>query len=208
MVVLKKKLLLTVLLLCTLCACRGNAPADNETVRAYWNELPGFTAHVKILSDLGQSLLEYEVDYVYNKEGNDTFVLTAPESIAGISGAIAGEGSGEFSLQYDDTVLDDAMPQRTGLTPADGLFCLLGDLRNDVPAQQWTEQVAGQEVLVLRFESEDGTGSIAKQLWLTADGKQPVCAELYDGEKCVLTLQFMSYQTTTSIGDEKSDGTN
>lgn len=163
-------------------------------MRAHFAEVNGFVAHVKILSDLEQSVLEYEVDYVYNREESDTFSLTAPESLAGIGGTIAGTDSGQFSLQYDGMQLDDAMPRRTGLTPADALFCLLSDLRTEDPAQQWTEDAVGQTLLVLRYESEDGDGKIAKQVWLTNDGRQPVCAELYADGKCVLTIQVMSYE--------------
>ncbi len=141
-------------------------------------------------------MLEYEMDYNYNKEDADTFTITAPESLAGIGGRIAGTDNGAFSLQYDGMVLDDAMPQRTGLTPADGLFCLLSDLRNSEPEQQWTEQASGTELLVLRY-AEDGTdGKIEKQVWLTENGRQLVCAELYADGKRVLTIQVMSYQET------------
>lgn len=163
-------------------------------MRAHFAEVNGFAAHVKILSDLEQSVLEYEIDYVYNREDSDTFSITAPESLAGIGGTIAGTDSARFSLQYDDMQLDDAMPGRTGLTPADALFCLLADLRTGEPVQQWTEEVAGQTLLVLRYEGEDGDGKIAKQVWLSGDGRQPVCAELYADGKCVLTIQVMSYE--------------
>ena len=173
------------------------AAADSENVRSYFSEVAGFEAHVKILSNLEDSVLEYELDYVYNKEDSDSFTITAPESLAGIGGTIAGTGSGQFSLQFDGAQLDDAMPQRIGLTPADSLFCLLSDLRSDAPAEQWTEEAAGQTLLVLRYESEDDRGKIAKQVWLTADGRQPVCAELYADSKCVLTIQVMSYQEKT-----------
>lgn len=179
-----------------ICGCGRTSTADDGDVRTYWNELNGFTAHVKILSNLEKDVLEYEVHYVYNKEDSDQFVITAPESLAGISGTIAGKDSGAFTLQYDNTKLDDAMPQRSGLTPADALFGLLCDLRDDAPTQQWTEEVKGQKLLVLRYDSEDEQGAVGKQIWLTADGKQPVCAELYADKVCVLTLQFTSYQST------------
>lgn len=180
-------------LLALLPACGGKTASD-QTVQSYFSEVNGFEAHVKLLSDLDSSVLEYEMDYVYNKEQADSFTITAPESIAGLGGTIAGDSSAEFSLQYDGLALDDAMPQRTGLTPADGLFCLLADLRSGEPSQRWTENVAGKTLLVLRYDSEDDQGKVAKQIWLTADGRQPVCAELYADGECVLTIQVMSYE--------------
>ena len=112
------------MMLLALSGC-GSAPADGQTVREHFETLAGFEAELKILSDLGQSVLEYQVDYVYNREDNDTFTITAPESLAGIGGTIAGTDNASFTLQYDGLALDDAMPQRTGLTPADALFCLM-----------------------------------------------------------------------------------
>ena len=145
---------------------------------------------------MDKSVLAYEVDYAYNKKDVDCFTITAPDSIAGVSGTIAGTDSAQFTLQYDGASLDDAMPQRPGLTPADGLYCLLADLRSGEPAQQWTEDVQGQKLLVLRYESETDDGKIARQVWLTDDGRQPVCAEMYADDECVLTIQVISYQET------------
>lgn len=184
------------LLAVVLSGCGGNTAADGLTVRTHFEELAGFEAHLKILSDLDQSVLEYEVDYVYNKEDNDTFTITAPESLAGIGGTIAGTDSASFVLQYDGLALDDAMPQRTGLTPADALFCLLDDLRRAEPTQIWTESTGGVKLLALRYEQDGDDGKVEKQVWITEQGYQPVCAELYaDGER-VLQIQVMSYRET------------
>ena len=54
------------LLAVVLSGCGGDTAADGLTVRTHFEELAGFEAHLKILSDLDQSVLEYEVDYVYN----------------------------------------------------------------------------------------------------------------------------------------------
>lgn len=184
----------TVLLLAAvLSGCRGSG-ADGESVRTHFDALAGFEAHLKILCDLDQSVLEYEMDYVYNKEDVDSFTITAPKSLAGIGGTIAGTDSASLTLQYDGLSLDDAMPQRTGLTPADAMFCLLDDLRRAEPVQIWSEHASGAELTVLRYERDDGDGKIEKQVWLTEQGLQLVCAELYaDGER-VLTVQVTEYR--------------
>lgn len=174
----------------------GSAPADGQTVREHFETLAGFEVELKILSDLGQSVLEYQVNYVYNREDNDTFTITAPESLAGIGGTIAGTDNASFALQYDGLALDDAMPQRTGLTPADALFCLMNDLRTAEPVQLWTERADGASLLVLRYEQQDADGKVEKQVWLTEDSLQPVCAEFYADGTRVLQLLVTDYRQT------------
>ena len=183
------------MMLLALSGC-GSAPADGQTVREHFETLAGFEAELKILSDLGQSVLEYQVDYVYNREDNDTFTITAPESLAGIGGTIAGTDNASFALQYDGLALDDAMPQRTGLTPADALFCLMNDLRTAEPVQLWTERADGASLLVLRYEQQDADGKVEKQVWLTEDSLQPVCAEFYADGTRVLQLLVTDYRQT------------
>ena len=119
-------------------------------------------------------------------------MLTAPESVAGIGGRISGEENGAFTLQYNDLQLDDIAPRSTGMPPADGWFCLLNDLRYHTPAQIWSEHTNGENLLVLRYENaEDDT---AKQVWLRQSDLQPVCAELYEEGRLVLTIQVESCQ--------------
>ena len=102
-----------------LCGCGRSAEMRAEDVRAHFASLDSCTAHLKIISDLDESVLEFESDYVYNREDSDSFTLTAPESVAGIGGRISGEANGAFTLQYNDLQLDDIAPRHTGLTPAD-----------------------------------------------------------------------------------------
>ncbi len=177
-----------------LCGCSRSTGASIEDVRAHFAALDSCTAHLKIISDLDESVLEFESDYVYNKEDSDSFILTAPESIAGIGGTIAGEENGTFTLQYNDLHLDDIAPRRTGLTPADGWYCLLNDLRYNAPAQMWNERANGENLLVLRYVQENGEESVNKQIWLRQSDLQPVCAELYEDSTLVLTIQVESYQ--------------
>ena len=136
------------------------------------------------------------MDYVYDREGNDQFAITAPESLAGIGGTIAGTDSAQFTLQYDGLSLDDAMPQRTGLTPADGLFCLLNDLRTAQPVQIWSESASGTDFLVLRYEGEDEDGTVEKQVWLSEQGMEAGYAEVYADGSRVLTIRVTAWQET------------
>ena len=88
------------------------------------------------------------------------------------------------------------MPQRTGLTPADAMFCLMDDLRRGEPVQIWSETASGTELVALKYAYDSEDGKIEKQVWLTENGLQPVCAELYADGARVLTIQVTAYQET------------
>ena len=165
-------------------------------MRAHFEALDAAEAQIELMSDLGDSVLEYQMDYVYDREGNDQFTITAPESLAGIGGTIAGTDSAQFTLQYDGLSLDDAMPQRTGLTPAGALLCRLNHLRTAPPVQIWSESPSGTDFLLLRYEGEDEDGTVEKQVWLTEQDMQPAYAELYADGSRVLTIRVTAWQET------------
>ena len=143
-------------------------------------------------------MLEYEMDYNYNKEDADTFTITAPESLAGIGGRIAGTDNGAFSLQYDrhGAGRRDAAAYRARRL-RHGLFCLLSDLRNSASrSSNGQNRLRGPSCLFSGMRRTVRMAKIEKQVWLTENGRQLVCAELYADGKRVLTIQVMSYQET------------
>ena len=161
-------------------------------MRAYYEGLQSAQTHAKILSDFGDSALEYEVDYEYNKEDNDLLTITAPESIAGVQVEISGEHADAFTLRYAELMFGgDNIP---GLTPADAIADLLYDLRTGEPTEVSTEPVEDITAVRLHYETADQTPAIAKTVWINPDTMAPVCAELYcDGDK-QLTLYFEQFQ--------------
>lgn len=192
-----KKILSILTLFLLLCGCSSRQP-DTETIREHFDGISGFSTHVKIFSDFDDSALEYELDYAYNREGSDHLTLTAPEAVAGIEATIDGEDS--FLLRYGGAELDDGMPARRGVTPADCVYWLIRDLRENEPLELWTETVSGTPALVLRYESsleaadtEDGT-EITRQVWLASGNLAPLCAEVYADGTRTLLLTFSQYQ--------------
>lgn len=190
-----KKIILSFSLLLLLGGCAAGQPSA-ETIRGHFDALPGFSAHVKIFSDTGDSALEYELDYAYNKEGSDRLTLTAPESVAGIEATIDGEES--FLLRYAGAELSDGMPALHGVTPADGVYWLVRELRESEPLELWNETVSGVPALVLRYESRIDKTDITRQVWLAADGLAPLCAEVYAGGSRALLLTFTEYHEGSS----------
>ena len=139
-------------------------------------------------------LLDISPIYAYNKEDVDVFTITAPESVSGVSGRIAGDSEATLALQYDDLVLDDARPVRPGMTPADAVFGVVCALRDTPADESWRESADGTALTVLHYRSESGDETIEKLVWLREDNMQPVYAELFADGTRELSIRFTSYQ--------------
>ncbi|MBP3311709.1 MAG: hypothetical protein J6L72_05675 [Butyricicoccus sp.] len=188
--------ILAVLFLLCGCSAGGGGPLD-ERIRQTFEELPGFTAQVRILSDLGDSTQEFGGTYVYQKEGNDTLTLQTPQALEGIAVDISGEDAGNLTVRYEDTVFDSGMPVRPGLTPADAIPRMLCELRDAAPLEAWEETVGGVKMAAARYEIEDDAGRIMYQVWLTRESLRPSYAECFaDGER-VLQVFFSEYTGDT-----------
>lgn len=143
--------------------------------------------------------MAFELDYAYNKEDVDVFTITAPESVSGVSGRIAGDSEATLALQYDDLVLDDARPVRPGMTPADTVFGVVCALRDTPADESWRESADGTALTVLHYRSESGDETIEKLVWLREDNMQPVYAELFADGTRELSIRFTSYQENGGI---------
>mgnify|MGYP000845612688 CR=1 FL=1 len=177
-----------------LCACseKSGGPLDERIPQTFQN-LAGFTAQVRILSDLGDSTQEYGGTYMYRQEGNDTLTLQTPQALEGIVVDVSGEDTASLTVQYKDTVLDSGMPSRSGMTPADAIPRMLCELRDAAPLEAWEETVGGVQMAAARYEIEDEQGRIMYQIWLTRDSLHPSYAECFADGQRVLQVFFSEY---------------
>lgn len=178
-----------------LCACseKSGGPLDERIPQTFQN-LAGFTAQVRILSDLGDSTQEYGGTYMCRQEGNDTLTLQTPAGTRGGCGrCFPGEDTASLTVQYKDTVLDSGMPSRSGMTPADAIPRMLCELRDAAPLEAWEETVGGVQMAAARYEIEDEQGRIMYQIWLTRDSLHPSYAECFADGQRVLQVFFSEY---------------
>lgn len=180
--------------LACLSGCGQSAPPAGETVRGYFENLSSAQMKVKILSDFGQSALEYQVDYEYNKEDNDLLTVTAPEEISGVQVEIAGQHTGNFTLQYQDAELEFGADAVSGLTPVDAIADLMYDLCTGEPTEVGKDTLDGVQAVSLHYETIDVQPEIAKTVWIAPDTMAPICAELYCAGEKRLTLFFEQFE--------------
>ena len=116
--------------------------------------------------------MAFELDYAYNKEDVDVFTITAPESVSGVSGRIAGDSE----------------------ATADAVFGVVCALRDTPADESLRESADGTALTVLHYRSESGDETIEKLVWLREDNMQPVYAELFADGTRELSIRFTSYQ--------------
>lgn len=147
-------------------------------------EQVSFTAD--IAADYGDTIQLFSMDCVSDAKGNLTFTITAPETIAGITGSIS---DGEGKLTFDETALHFELLTDDQLNPASSPWILMKTLRSGYLTS------AGMEEELLRLTIDDSYEDDALHLdiWLD-DRDHPQRAEIcYDG-RTILTLTVKAFQ--------------
>lgn len=142
-----------------------------------------FTAEVT--ADYGDKLHTFTLACAADAQGNLTFSVIQPESIAGISGTITGEGG---FLTFEDAVLQFDLLADDTVTPVSAPWILIRTLRGGYLT------AAGEEGDLLRVTIDDSYEEDALQLdiWLN-DGDAPVRGDiLYDGRR-ILSLVIRDF---------------
>ena len=104
--------------LCLLAACGGEAGTGNNTdelaldIRADYLSMSGCTARMDVTADYGERVYTYTLDLSYQKDGDTTLAVVAPEEVAGVTARLSGE---ETFLEFDGVSLETGPLDDTGL---------------------------------------------------------------------------------------------
>ena len=161
------------------CTAVKDPAARAEDVRTRYDEAETVTLDAAITAELGERTAEYGLHCSWNGTQSD-LTVTAPESINGITAHVSENGT---VLEFDDTELETAMPERTGQTPLDAIPCVLEDLVHSEPEQIWEEE----NTLVLRYETRTEEGVVAKEITCDAQSLVLQRVQIYFNEERVLT---------------------
>lgn len=138
-----------------------------------------FTA--AITADYGDVIYSFSMDCVADNQGNVTFTVTKPETIAGITGKLTADGG---SLTFDGTAL--AIPLLTDdlITPVSAPWILMRTLRSG-----YITSCADGRITI-----DDSYADDALKLDITLDGEQkPALAEIYWKNRRILTVEVTSF---------------
>lgn len=175
---------------CILLLLTGCGKHDEELDRAMALRAKLLTASVsfdaEITADYGDAVHTFSVYCEGDNQGNLGFRVTAPETIADISGRC---DAGEGKLTFRDTVLAFPLLAEDQLSPVSAPWIFYMTLRGGYLT------AAGMEEELLRLTIDDSydDDALTVDIWLD-ESDNPIRAEiLYDGRR-ILTLTIENFQ--------------
>ena len=183
-----KKLAALMLVLVTLTGCSKTRDMLDKamTLRASLLACESCTFDAAITADYGDEIHCFEMACTGDNDGNLNFTVTAPETIAGITGGIA---AGEGKLTFDDQGVAFPLLAEGQVTPVSGPWILLKTLMGGYLT------ACGQEQERIHLMINDSYEEDALELEIWLDGEvNPVQAEIgYEGRR-ILTMEIENFQ--------------
>jgi len=186
-----------IVLLLALAACGGKGSEDSLALkyRTDYLDLTSCEGTADLHADYGQRVYDYTVSFQYQKDGDMTIQITAPESLSGTTARIA---AGETRLEFDGATLETGPLSPEGLSPVDAIPASLRYLCEGYIAECGSE--TKQDRACLRLQFRDPTQTAGKgteaNLWLDKETGNLVYAEMMQDGFTVLRCEFTSFTKT------------
>lgn len=183
-----KKLAVLVLAVLLLGGCTGKRSEMDTAMqlRAALLACRSCSFDADITADYGDKVHTFSMTCTADSKGAVSFTVTAPESIAGITGAVSDE---DGHLTFDDAVLAFPLLADGQVTPVSGPWILIKTLRGGY----LTACAAEGELLRLTIDDSYEDDALQMDIWLNGDS-HPVQAEiLYDGRR-IVTMEIKNFE--------------
>lgn len=183
-----KKLLGLAALLILLTGC-SNSSRELEKGLALRSRLlqgQGCSFETEITADYGDKLYTFTMACQGDQQGNLTFQVTAPETIAGIAGAIRPQ-SGQ--LTFDDVALQFDLMADDKITPVSAPWVFLNTLRSGCITSACAEENGTRLSIDDSYEDD----ALHLDIWLDG-GDVPTRAEILHGQRKILSLFIKSFR--------------
>ena len=183
-----KKRLVPVLCAALLVGCAGkNEPLEQGLqFRERLLSSGGCSFTAEITADYGDAVRNFSMDCITDGSGNLTFTVTAPETVAGITGSVDADGG---KLTFDGTVLAFPLVAGETLSPVSAPWIMVNSLRTGYLT------TAGREGELLHLSVDDSYADDALQLdiWLD-DADSIVQADILQNGSRILTVAVTDFQ--------------
>lgn len=145
----------------------------------------GYGFDVRITADYGDKLHTFAMNCEGDNDGNVSFTVTEPETIAGITGTIAADGG---KLTFDDVALSFPLLADGQVTPVSGPWILAQTLLGGY----LTDCVMEEELLHLRIDDSYEEDALHLDIWLDQENR-PLQADIsYDGRR-IVTMEVNNF---------------
>lgn len=183
-----KKVLPLLLIVVLFTGC-SKTPKEMEralTLRTKLLQASSCTFDAEITADYGEILHVFRVNCSVDAQGEVSFRVSAPESIAGITGTLSGKGG---ALKFDETALYFNLLADGQLSPISAPWVLISALRGGYLTS------AGMENGLLRVSVNDSYEEDALNLdvWLDSSD-MPKRADICYAGKRILSLELENVQ--------------
>lgn len=178
-----KRILCVCLLVMGLFGCAGDGGEMEQAMclRSAVLQAQSCSFSLQMVADYGDMTYEFSMDCVADSMGNVHFTVTAPETIAGITGNLTADGG---NLTFDDTVLYIPMLTDDQITPVSAPWLLMKTLRSGCI----TSCADG------RVTIDDSYADDALKLDIFLDeGGMPKTVEIYWKNRRILVLTVTSF---------------
>lgn len=184
-----KKVGALLILLCFLSGCSGASKEIERgmALRSKILKASECSFDAAITADYGDKLYSFSMACQADTQGNLTFTVTAPDTLAGISGRVGSDGG---KLTFDDTALQFDLMADGQVTPVSAPWVFLKTLRSGCLTS------AGTEDGVLRLSIDDSYADDALHLDIWLDGEDlPARAEILYGGRRILSVSVANFTT-------------
>lgn len=181
------KRFLPLLLVLFLTGCSGtNSQMDRALfLRSSLEKGSGCSFSCTVTADYGDKLYSFGMDCVVDSQGSLSFTVTAPETIAGITGSVSEDGG---KLTFDDVALAFELMADNLLSPVSAPWLLVHTLRSGYLTS------CGLENGVLRLSIDDSYEDDAAHLdiWLD-ESDLPARGEIFWDGRRILSVEVNNF---------------
>ena len=139
-----------------------------------------------ISADHGETLDLFSMDCTVDPEGAISFTITAPDTISGITGMLAGDTG---TLTFDDVALCFPMVAQNQISPVSAPWLLVKTLRNGYLRSAGMEE----DVLRLTFDNSYEEDALQVDIWLNQNNLPHRAEVLCEGRK-ILSLDVRNFE--------------
>lgn len=186
----KLRVWLVLPVLAILCGCGKTAEShmgEALDFRAKLQGAGGCSFHTEITADYGDTVYTFSVACTTEEDGDLTFTVESPETIAGITGTVESEGG---KLTFDDTALAFELLADGKVSPVTAPYVVTESWRTGYITAAGREERGLRMTVDSSFEEKP----LTVETWLDGEKGVPIFSEVcYNGQR-ILTLTIWNFQ--------------